>query len=79
MYLPKGSEYTKQEKIMAKLIIECSSLALAKELAEWYQGQGEQDSQYWLEERGIEKGAYTDSKFGMKVDKQKETVTIKVK
>lgn len=64
---------------MAKLIIECPSLSVARELAKWYEGHGEQSSEEWLEMNGIVDGAYTDSKFGIKVDKKNETVTIKVK
>jgi hypothetical protein len=64
---------------MAKLIIECSSLAQAKVLAEWYEGAGEQSSDEWLENCGIDGGAYTQSDFGMKIDYVKEIVRIKVK
>ena len=34
---------------MAKLIIENLTLEQAKELAHWYEGQGEQDAGVWFE------------------------------
>ena len=38
---------------MARLIMEGISLTTAKELAHWYEGQGEQDADIWLEEHGL--------------------------
>jgi len=34
---------------MARLIIENLSIEQAKELASWYEGQGEQDASVWFE------------------------------
>lgn len=38
---------------MAKLIIDGLTLAQAKTLASWYEGQGEQDADVWFTERGV--------------------------
>lgn len=39
---------------MAKVIFEVPTIEQAKELAFWYEGQGEQDAQIWFECRELE-------------------------
>ena len=65
---------------MAKLIIEVPTLAQAKELANWFEGQGEQDASEWFEVHELE-AVYADvqTKGWLKVDKKEETVTLKTK
>ncbi len=49
---------------MAKCIFENLTMGQAKMLADWYEGQGEQDADVWFDVNGEEKGIktpYTDS------------------
>ena len=45
---------------MAKCIFENLTIGQAKELAKWYEGQGEQDADIWFEENDM-KAPYTDT------------------
>jgi hypothetical protein len=65
---------------MAKLIIEGVTMKQAKTLAEWYEGQGEQDANVWFEIHDVPT-PYTDvsHKNYMVIDKKNETVTIQCK
>jgi hypothetical protein len=52
--IPLGlpSHNTKRKTNMAKLIIEGLTPVQARELANWYEGQGEQDAGIWFECNG---------------------------
>ena len=39
---------------MARVIFENLTMKQAKELANWYEGQGEQDAQVWFEEKEVD-------------------------
>jgi predicted Zn-dependent protease with MMP-like domain len=60
---------------MPKFIIDNITLEQAKALAGWYEGQGEQDSEIWLEEEGLE-SVYIDVNKKTVINKEEETVTI---
>ena len=46
-------------KNMAKLILDGLTADQAKHLADWFEGQGEQDCAFWLENQGV-KSPLTD-------------------
>ena len=60
---------------VAKLIIDNLTMAQAKTLAEWYEGQGEQDANVWFDISGVPT-PYVDVHKGTNVNKVEETVTI---
>ncbi len=63
---------------MAKFIIDGITLEQAKELAYWYEGQGEQDADVWFAEKGIETPV-TDVPNKKWMIVNEDTVTIQCK
>lgn len=64
---------------MARLIIEnIESLKVAKELASFYEGHGEQTADDWLSEHGMRASMSDVARPGgcIEVDKKNDTVTI---
>lgn len=65
---------------MARLIFDGLTLERAKVLAEWYEGQGEQNAEFWFEIRDmVAPIADVQAKDWLIVDKENQTVTMKVK
>lgn len=63
---------------MARLIIENITLKQAKALAHWYEGQGEQDADVWLEEQGCRAPLVDVAKNGwLNVDGDSVTIFCK--
>ena len=63
---------------MAKLIIEVETLDQAKELAHWYEGQGEQDADVWFECNDVKTPISKTNHPGgcIQVDEENETVIL---
>ena len=62
---------------MAKLIIHNLTLEQAQTLAEWFEGQGEQDCIPWFEENDVDPPTVNvQRKPFMEVDEEDEVVTL---
>ena len=61
---------------MAKLVIENISLEQAEALAHWYEGQGEQDADVWLENNGLRSPLTDVGRKGGCIITEGDTVTL---
>ena len=67
---------------MATVIIKGLTMAQAKTFVEWYEGQGEQDAEYWFEEHCEDSTPIADTHRPggcYKLDEEAETVTMHTK
>ena len=61
---------------MARLVIENISTEQAEQLAYWYEGQGEQDADIWLQEHGLKAPLVDVGRKGGFMKKESDAVTL---